>query len=156
MRPRTTSRRNPRLPRRPRTTAPTRRRGAAALEFALVLPVLLTLLLGITDFGRFSHSRIAVNNAARCGAGYASMNPYSSSGAEAWKAGVKETVTNELSGFAAFDPEKLTVTSTNVVESGGLRRVSVQVVYPFETLVNWPLLPSSVNLQHSVVMRGIR
>lgn len=143
-------------PCRPRTAAPTRRRGVAAIEFAIVLPILLTILLGATDFGRFSHSRIAIANAARCGAAYASTNPYDSSNQSAWRTGVAQAVTNELSGAAAFDPARLTVTVAPVAESGGLWRFSVQVVYPFETLVNWPLLPASFDLKQTVVMRGIR
>lgn len=145
------------FPSRPRRTAsPSRRRGVAATEFAIVLPLLMTILLGATDFGRFSHSRIAIVNATRCGASYASMNPYDSSTQAAWNAGVKLAVTNELSQSPAFDLTKLVITSTNIVESGGLRRVSVQVAYPFETLVSWPFIPSSLNLQQTTVMRGIR
>ena len=143
-------------PCRPRAAAPTTRRALAAVEFALVLPILVTILLGATDFGRFSHSRIAIANAARCGAAYASTNPYDSSNSTAWTTGVTKAVTDELSESAAFDPAKLTVTVAPVAESGGLWRFSVQVAYPFETLVNWPLLPASFDLKQSVVMRGIR
>jgi Flp pilus assembly protein TadG len=133
-----------------------RRSGAAAVEFAIVLPVLVTILLGTTDFGRFSHSTIAVANAARCGAQYASMNPYDSSTQAAWTAGVVQAVTNELNQSPTFDASKLTVTVTNVTESGGLHRTSVQVTYPFKTVINWPSLPSSFNMQQTVVVRGIR
>ncbi len=142
---------------RPRlTTAGTRRRGAAAVEFALVLPILVTVLLGSTDFGRVSYYTIAIANAARCGAEYASMNPYDSSTQTAWTTGVTQAVANELSQSTAFDTSQLTVTVTNVTESGGLRRVSVQVTYPFTTIITWPSIPHSFNLQQTVAMRGIR
>lgn len=141
---------------RRRTAAPTKRRGAAAVEFAIVLPVLITILLGTTDFGRFAHSRIAIANAARSGAAYGSINPYNSSTEDAWKAGVAKSVTDELGQAAAFDPAKLTITTTHVTEYAGQRRVNVQVTYPFETLVNWPLFPSSFDLRQTVTMRGIR
>lgn len=42
-------------------------RGAAAVEFAIVLPVLLTLLLGIMEFGRAFNTQISLTNAAREG-----------------------------------------------------------------------------------------
>lgn len=132
------------------------RRGVAALEFAIVLPILLTILLGATDFGRFSHSRIAIVNAARCGAAYASLNPHDSSNPAAWNAGVKKAVTDELSESPAFDPAKLVVVTAIVTDSGGLKRISVKASYPFETLVNCPLLPSKLDLHETVVMRGIR
>ena len=42
-----------------------RERGAAAVEFALVLPVLLLLLVGIIEFGRLYNAQIVITNAAR-------------------------------------------------------------------------------------------
>lgn len=43
-------------------------RGAAAVELAIVLPVLLLLIGGIVDFGRFFFLQIQLTNAAREGA----------------------------------------------------------------------------------------
>ena len=43
-------------------------RGAAAVEFALVLPVLLLVLFGMIDFGRALNAQIMVTQAAREGA----------------------------------------------------------------------------------------
>lgn len=45
-----------------------RERGAAALEFALVLPVLLLLVMGIIDFGRVFNAQQTLTYAARAGA----------------------------------------------------------------------------------------
>src|SRR5881227_655267 len=42
-----------------------RRRGVAAVEFAVVLPLLLTLLVGIWELGRIINVQITLNNAAR-------------------------------------------------------------------------------------------
>jgi Flp pilus assembly protein TadG len=44
------------------------RRGVAAVEFAFVLPILLTLLVGIWELGRIISVQITLNNAARDGA----------------------------------------------------------------------------------------
>lgn len=49
-----------------RTTG--RTRGQSMVEFALVLPILLILLLGILDFGRAVAAYNAVSNGARSGA----------------------------------------------------------------------------------------
>jgi Flp pilus assembly protein TadG len=43
-------------------------RGAAAVEFALVLPVLLLLIFGIVDFGRMLYTKITLTQAAQSAA----------------------------------------------------------------------------------------
>ena len=42
-------------------------RGAAAVEFALLAPVLVFLLLGIMEFGRAYNAQVSLTNAAREG-----------------------------------------------------------------------------------------
>jgi Flp pilus assembly protein TadG len=46
-------------------------RGQSLVEFALALPVLLLLLLGLVDFGRAFYYTSTIANAARAGAEYA-------------------------------------------------------------------------------------
>ena len=58
---------------------PTPRGGQALVEFALLAPVLLLLMLLAVDFGRLFFSYVAVNNAAREGAAYAGMHAADSS-----------------------------------------------------------------------------
>ncbi len=41
--------------------------GAAAVEFALVLPILLLLVFGIIDFGRAYHAQVTLTHGAREG-----------------------------------------------------------------------------------------
>jgi Flp pilus assembly protein TadG len=48
-------------------------RGAAAVEFALLLPVLLMLVFGIIDFGRALNAQITLTQAAREGARLAAL-----------------------------------------------------------------------------------
>lgn len=55
-------------------------RGQALVEFALILPLLLLLLLLAIDFGRVFFGWVALNNAARIAASEAGFNP------NAWKA----------------------------------------------------------------------
>lgn len=45
-----------------------RERGAVAVEFALLAPVLIMLLLGIMEFGRAYNTQVMLSNAAREGA----------------------------------------------------------------------------------------
>ncbi|WP_278235993.1 TadE/TadG family type IV pilus assembly protein [Isoptericola sp. AK164] len=46
---------------------PRSERGAAAVEFALVAPVLITLVMGIVSFGYVYHVQTVLGNAARDG-----------------------------------------------------------------------------------------
>jgi len=48
-------------------------RGSAAVEFAMVLPLLLLLVFGIIDFGRMLNAKITLNEAAREGARSAAL-----------------------------------------------------------------------------------
>lgn len=50
-----------------------RRRGVALLEFALVVPVLLAMALGIIDFGKLERETLVISNATREGARAAAL-----------------------------------------------------------------------------------
>ncbi|TVQ83505.1 MAG: pilus assembly protein [Micavibrio sp.] len=45
-------------------------RGAAAAEFALLAPILLFLMIGVADFGRYLHMKMQIDNLARNAAEY--------------------------------------------------------------------------------------
>ncbi|MBV8520772.1 MAG: pilus assembly protein [Acetobacteraceae bacterium] len=49
-------------------------RGIAALEFALIAPVLSVILVGTADLGMACWEKVAVNNAAWAGAAYAAIH----------------------------------------------------------------------------------
>lgn len=49
--------------------------GQSLVEFALVLPVLLLLVLGALDLGRLFSTKITLTNAAREGANYLARHP---------------------------------------------------------------------------------
>ncbi|WP_241992785.1 TadE/TadG family type IV pilus assembly protein [Cryobacterium frigoriphilum] len=49
-------------------------RGAAAVEFALVLPVIILLVFGGFEFGRVYNVQISLSNAAREGARYMAIH----------------------------------------------------------------------------------
>jgi len=66
-------------------------RGAASVEFASTLPLLILILLGTIDFGRFAYAAIAVTNAARTGAAFCN---YVS--ASACNSSLNDTVENKV------------------------------------------------------------
>jgi Flp pilus assembly protein TadG len=50
-----------------------RERGAAAVEFALLLPILLIVVFGLIDFGRALNAQVTLTEAAREGARLAAL-----------------------------------------------------------------------------------
>lgn len=56
------------------TSRPARRLGAAAVEFSLVLPILIMLIFGIYEYGRFVFLWTTATNAARDGARFGAVN----------------------------------------------------------------------------------
>ena len=139
-----------------------RRDGASAVELAVTLPLLLLVTFGCVDFGRFAYHHLALQNAARAGAEYAVMNPYTPANKAAWKGKVETAAKGELEGQTGYDASRLTVSVPDpVLETSagsiGLRRVTVEVAYTgFETVVSWPGIPDNPTLRAAVVMRAIR
>ncbi|MFC6238780.1 TadE/TadG family type IV pilus assembly protein [Longivirga aurantiaca] len=89
-----------------RRLAPTRARrrslagddsGAAAVEFALVVPLLLLIVFGIINFGVLFSQQVSINNAVREGARRAVVGDPS---APRTCDGILASVRNELSGLA--------------------------------------------------------
>jgi hypothetical protein len=136
------------------------RRGAAAVEFALILPLLITIVLGCVDFGRFAYSYIALTNAARAGGAFGCMNVYTTATKGDWIILVQKAATDEMVQQTGYDPTKLKVTVTPIIETTGLKRVMVEATYPFKTIVNWPGLPTGngtpLVMKRTVVLRAIR
>ncbi len=49
--------------------------GQSLVEFALIIPILLLLILGALELGRLFYIKVALHNAAREGAYYLTYNP---------------------------------------------------------------------------------
>lgn len=127
-----------------------RRHGAAAVEFALALPILMLLAVGSIDFGRIPHFHQVVANAARTGAETGATQQFTSFTRASWEAGIEEAVEIEMQNIPNFDSSKMTFDLSTTTNSDGLARIVVEVSYPFETLINWPGMPSEVQLHKRV------
>jgi len=128
-------------------------KGVAATELAIALPLLILILLGACDFGRFAHTQVAVAGAARAGAGIGSQRSPTPTTQGQWNGMIRTAVEGELQGLIGFQAQRLTTTITLSAETGGTQRVSVQANYPFRTLVNWGVIPSEINCRETVVFR---
>ncbi len=118
-----------------------RKHGQASAEFSLVLPIAVTLIFGIMQFGQVLYTYSFVVYADRSAARYAMMH-----NSLRPQPATNVSITSYVKGLTAgMDQTKLTVTSTWIPTStpGSLVKVQVNYVYtPFA-----PYLPSAnINL----------
>lgn len=133
-----------------------RSRGAAAVEFALVLPLLLTLVLGTIDWGWYFFVDQVVTNAAREGAragtlvAPAGTAPAYSNGDAAENAATSaaEAYLDQLN---LKDASRRVLLDTPVLD--GTRAVEVQIIYPVGSITQFltGLVPD--NATATAVMR---
>jgi Flp pilus assembly protein TadG len=124
-----------------------RLKGAAVVELAILLPMLALIFVAAVDFGRVFYYSVAVNNCARSGALYGSVDTAHA----ADQAGIQSAAQAEAPDLAS----SLTVSSTNGTDSSGNPFVSVTVTYPFTTITNFPGIPSSATVERTAQMRVI-
>ena len=105
-------------------------RGNAVVEFALVLPILLLVLFGISEFGRMIMTTNMLHTAAREGARLAAVSPVSDS------LNVRSRVTEVLAAG------KIEPTAIRILHDAGAHTVRVQVTADFDVLSRSVLPPS--------------
>jgi Flp pilus assembly protein TadG len=122
-----------------------RQRGAAALEFAVLLPFLLLMVVAGVDFARVYYYHLTLNNAARNGAVYASSHPDRAVNTE----GIKQVVLDDTKNFTP-DP---TVSSNTTMDAYGTMFVTVTASWDFYTVIDYPGMSPRYTLTQSVEMR---
>ena len=103
---------------------PSRDRGATAVEFALVLPILLLLVLGIFEFGRAYQVQTTLSNAARDGVRVMALQD----SAAAARATAAESASSLTLTDAMIDVTPSSCSSATTAPG----QVSVTISYPFE------------------------
>lgn len=132
------------------------RSGTTALELACVLPVLIALVLGAADLGRFAQYDNVVSNAARLGAEYGATHRRTTFNAAVWEERVIDAVHAELVHMPDFDEGALQLSVDADEQLNGRLLVQVEVSYPFEMIVDWPGLPGEFPLRALVAYEEYR
>jgi Flp pilus assembly protein TadG len=129
-----------------RSRANHERKAAAAVELAVLLPVIVFLFVIAVDFARIFYYSQVIENCARQGALYASdpkapaYNLYTS---------VQQAALADAPGLT---PQP-SVTSATGTDQAGNAYVTVTVTWQFQTITGFPGVPSNVNLTRTVQMR---
>lgn len=143
----------------------THRRGQALTEFALVIPLLLLLIFGIIEFGRFIYAYEVLNNATREGARFAIVHGSDSncpsgpmpgggtspsSCADASGSAVKDAVVRY--GVAlGLAPAQIVVTWPDLDNARG-HDVGVEAAYTFRTIIPLPIPPINMTARSTLVI----
>lgn len=151
--------------------------GQALVEFALALPILALLALGVIEMGRYAYIAILVGNAAHAGAVFGSQNTSASSQTANIQNAAEYDFAGGITGTANANGQpisQLTVTSSTACgcDSAGTINafgcgttpscpsgqhwvvvVSVTAAHQFNSLFNYPGIPSSITISRTSTMR---
>ena len=130
--------------------------GQSLAEFAILLPVLMGVVIGIFEFGRAWNVDQVLTNAAREGGRLAVVETTISESEVV--AAVEEALTN-----AALNPSLATITVDGMDDGYGTQ-ATVQVEYPYEFIFLGPIMaflgdgegdtPGAITLNSLIVMRN--
>lgn len=135
------------------------RRGAALLEVALTLPILLLVLAMIGDFSRAYIVAKAVDNATSQGALAASTLRLQANGSSAFAASVEARIRLSMSMYSWYVPTQLAVQVNSVVDTVQNTNVNmsqIRVTYAAEHLIQLPGLPANYTIERTLRIDRIR
>ncbi len=137
------------------------RKGGAAVELAVVFPMIVLLVIGAVDYGRVFYTAVTVANAARAGAEYGASSP--------------PTSASDLVGMRTYaqadgnNAGTLTLASARYCECSGVANASctactggvapevfveVTAAKTVNMLLPYPGLPSSFTLTRKATIRS--
>ncbi|MBI9014462.1 MAG: pilus assembly protein [Clostridiales bacterium] len=118
-------------------------KGQSLVEFALVVPLVILILMAIIEFGFMFNAYITISNASREGARLGALGSNDAA-----------VVTRVVDTSVALDPAKLSVTITPANRSrGDMIRVQVNYDYVLITPIVSSVLSPFIDLEAETVMR---
>jgi Flp pilus assembly protein TadG len=121
-----------------------RQRGQALVEFALMATLMITLLLGIVDFGRAYYTQVQIKNAVADAGYFAIQNPGSAN-----DTGIKNAIKSQLGNLSPVVQNSditITRTCTSTTPGAGVGQTQIAVRYQFQLLFSWIVPSAQVSL----------
>lgn len=107
-------------------------RGQAMIEFAMVLPLLILIIMGVFDLGRAIYGYNVISNSAREGARYGIVHAHQTGPNDLDTTGIRSTAISKAIGVDPADITSVTSTCSSTCEFGNT--LSVTVNYTFHPL----------------------
>jgi Flp pilus assembly protein TadG len=128
--------------------------GTSLVEFAIVLPFLALLLIGLIDFGRYTYDGILAANAARAAVQYGAQNLQKAADVPGMRAAAVADA-GSLSGLTVTPHGYCSVSGANgsCTTSGAVAYVQATASGIFSPLITYPGLPSQVTVTGYALMR---
>jgi Flp pilus assembly protein TadG len=130
--------------RRPKTQS-RKRGGVAAVEFAVLLPLLVLTFVLAVDFGRVFYTSLTLQNCAWAGALYAS-DPHVAD--ESPFANVTEAALADAANLSSPP----VITQTSGADASGRSYVEVTAAYPFQMMTSALVSSKQINVSRTVRM----
>lgn len=141
--------------------------GGSIIEFAIAAPVLIFLLIGLIEVGRFTYFSILAANAARAGAQYGAQDletAYDSGGiAQAafqdgqslanWQSDGGSITVNQLCAMDGGAPQTCSTPWGSSPPQNTVYYVQVHVTGVFTSLLQYPGIPNHLPISGSCTMR---
>lgn len=134
--------------------------GSAVAELALIAPLLVVLVIGLIELGRFAQYSILVANAARAGVQYGAQNLGTALDFAGMQTAAKNDAQN-ITGVSATasqfcscaDGTASTCLPTDCASSHQLVFVRVDAAGTFQSILHFPGIPGSQTITSRAVMR---
>ena len=140
--------------------------GTSLVEFALVAPLLIFLMIGLIEVGRYTYFGILAANAARAGVQYGAQNVTTATditGMQNAAVADAQNLPNWTAAGGGISAQYLCSTNGAVAgvcgsgtpAAGTVYYVKVKVTGTFRSLLNYPGIPNNIPISGSAMMRVV-
>jgi Flp pilus assembly protein TadG len=135
--------------------------GASLVEFAIVAPVLISLLVGLIEVGRYTYIAILAANAARAGVSFGAQNLVNAANASAMQSAALAdaqsfpSMSASPTVFCSADGTTVVSCPPTTSPSPTYYYVEVTTTGTFKSLFNYPGIPNNIPITGQAIMRVI-
>ncbi len=136
--------------------------GTSVIEFALTAPVLIFMVIGLIEMGRYETMAIMCTHAARAGVQYGGQTTFTAADAAGMTSAAEKDASSLTnwhvypSYFCENNGALVSCPTGGVPNSNSVYYVQVRVTGSFNSWLNYPGIPSSVALSETATMRVLR